>query len=206
MTDVNDGRMDGLRVTACERCPELCASRSRIVNGVGDEDAALLFVGEAPGEQEDREGEPFVGRSGDVLTEALRDRGLGRADVRITNCVRCRPPENRDPRVEERENCRAYLDREVELVDPDLIVTLGKVPGEHLLGRSLAVTKEAGTVHDARVGGRSRRVLVSVHPAATLYDPSQRETFGAALDEAVALAGPDESGSGGGGQSRLGEF
>ena len=205
MTDVDGGTMDGLEVTACERCPELCASRSRIVNGVGDEDADLLFVGEAPGEQEDREGEPFVGRSGDVLTEALRDRGLGRADVRITNSVRCRPPENRDPHVEERENCRAYLDREVELVDPELIVTLGKVPGEHLLGRSLAVTKEAGTVHDARVGGRSRRVLVSVHPAATLYDPNQKETFGAALDEAVALAGLDE-GNGGGGQSRLGEF
>jgi len=205
MTDVDGGTMDGLEVTACERCPELCASRSRIVNGVGDEDAALLFVGEAPGEQEDREGEPFVGRSGDVLTEALRDRGLARAEVRITNCVRCRPPENRDPHVEERENCRGYLEREVELVDPELIVTLGKVPGEHLLGRSLAVTKEAGTVHDVRVGGRSRRVLVSVHPAATLYDPSQKETFAAALDEAVALAGLDE-GSGGGGQSRLGEF
>ncbi|UWM56871.1 uracil-DNA glycosylase [Salinirubellus salinus] len=197
--------MDGLEVTACERCPELCASRSRIVNGVGDADAALLFVGEAPGEQEDREGEPFVGRSGDVLTAALRDRGLARQDVRITNCVRCRPPENRDPHVEERENCREYLDREVELVDPELIVTLGKVPGEHLLGRSLAVTKEAGTVHDARVGGRSRRVLVSVHPAATLYDPGQKETFAAALDEAVALAGLDAD-DGGGGQSRLGEF
>jgi DNA polymerase len=205
MTDV-DGTMEGVEVTACERCPELCASRSRIVNGVGNEDAALLFVGEAPGEQEDREGEPFVGRSGDVLTEALRDRGLARTDVRITNCVRCRPPDNRDPHVEERENCRTYLEREVELVDPELIVTLGKVPGEHLLGRSLAVTKEASTVHDARIGGRSRRVLVSVHPAATLYDPNQKETFGQALDEAVALAGLDEGGGSGGGQSRLGEF
>lgn len=208
MSDSADdgGTMDDLEVTACERCPELCASRSRIVDGVGDSDADLLFVGEAPGEQEDREGEPFVGRSGDVLTEALRDRGLGRADVRITNCVRCRPPDNRDPHVEERGNCREYLDREVELVDPELIVTLGRVPGEHVLGRSLAVTKEAGTVHDARIGGRSRRVLVSVHPAATLYDPNQKETFGAALDEAVELAGLDGGDGGGGGQSRLGEF
>ena len=206
MSDSADGTMEGLDVTACERCPELCASRSRIVNGVGDEDAALLFVGEAPGEQEDREGEPFVGRSGDVLTEALRDRGLARADVRITNSVRCRPPDNRDPHVEERENCRSYLEREIALVDPELIVTLGKVPGEHLLGRSLAVTKEAGTVHDARIGDESRRVLVSVHPAATLYDPNQKETFGNALDEAVALAGLDEGGENSGGQSRLGEF
>lgn len=206
MSDSADGTMDGLEVTACERCPELCTSRRRIVNGVGDEDAALLFVGEAPGEQEDREGEPFVGRSGDVLTEALRDRGLARADVRITNSVRCRPPDNRDPHVEERENCRTYLEREIALVDPELIVTLGKVPGEHLLGRSLAVTKEAGTVHDVRIGEHSRRVLVSVHPAATLYDPNQKETFGNALDEAVALAGLDAGGENGGGQSRLGEF
>ena len=196
--------MDGLEVTACERCPDLCESRSRIVNGVGDPDADLLFVGEAPGAQEDREGEPFVGRSGDVLTDALRDRGLGREDVRITNCVRCRPPENRDPHAEELENCRPYLEREVDRVDPDLIVTLGKVPSEHLHGRSVAVTKAAGTVHDVRVADASRRLLVCVHPAATLYDPNQRETFDAALDEAVSLAGGRSDG--GDGQSRLGEF
>jgi DNA polymerase len=200
--------MDGLEVTACERCPELCESRSRIVNGVGDPDAALLFVGEAPGEQEDRQGEPFVGRSGDVLTDALRDRGLAREDVRITNCVRCRPPENRDPHVEELENCRPYLEAEIDRVDPELIVTLGKVPGEHLLDRPVAVTKEAGTVHDVRIADAPRRLLVCVHPAATLYDPNQKATLGSALDEAVSLAG-GSGGSGGGstgGQSRLGEF
>jgi DNA polymerase len=197
------GEMDGLTVTACEACPELCESRSRIVNGVGPGDADLLFVGEAPGANEDAEGEPFVGRSGDVLTDALRDRGLARRDVRITNCVRCRPPDNRDPRAEELANCRGYLEREVDLVDPELVVTLGKVPAEHLLERSVAVTREAGTVHDARLGGASRRVLVCVHPAATLYDRSQESTFAAALDEAVALAGLDEDD---GGQSRLGEF
>jgi DNA polymerase len=80
------------------------------------------------------------------------------------------------------------------------------VPGEHLLGRSLAVTNEAGTVHDARIGGRSRRVLISIHPAATLYDPSQNDTFGAALDEAIGLAGLDETSADTEGQSRLGEF
>jgi DNA polymerase len=201
---MTDGTMVGLEVTACERCPELCDSRSRIVNGVGPENASLLFVGEAPGAQEDREGEPFVGRSGDVLTTALRDRGLARQDVRITNCVRCRPPENRDPTVEERNHCRAYLETEIERVAPDLLVTLGKVPSEHLLGRSVAVTKEAGTVHDVRIGERSQRLLVCVHPAATLYDPNQKETFGDALDEAVSLAGLDGGSSGG--QSRLGEF
>jgi uracil-DNA glycosylase family 4 len=193
--------MDDIAVQDCTRCAELCASRSRIVNGVGAADAELLFVGEAPGEQEDAEGEPFVGRSGDVLTEALRDRRLARRDVRITNCVRCRPPENRDPTVEERENCREYLEEEIEAVDPTVVVTLGKVPSEHLLERSVAVTKEAGRLHDVRIDGSTRRLLVCVHPAATLYDPSQRETFDDALDEALALVD-----DGSDGQSRLGDF
>jgi uracil-DNA glycosylase family 4 len=192
---------DDIAVTDCTRCEELCASRSRIVNGVGPDDADLLFVGEAPGENEDEQGEPFVGRSGDVLDDALRDRGLARRDIRITNCVRCRPPENRDPTTEELANCREYLEREIDAVDPEVVVTLGKVPSEHLLERSVAVTKEAGELHDARIAGTPRRVLVCVHPAATLYDPSQRETFGAALDEAVALIDDD-----GEGQSRLGDF
>ena len=203
MSEPLPGEMDGLDVTACEACAELCASRSRIVNGVGPADADLLFVGEAPGANEDAEGEPFVGRSGDVLTDALRDRGLAREDVRITNCVRCRPPDNRDPRSEELANCKGYLAAELARIDPELVVTLGKVPAEHLLERSVAVTNEAGDVHDARVGEGSYRVLLCVHPAATLYDRSQEETFADALDEAVALAGLDDDPEG---QSRLGDF
>lgn len=199
---MDEPQVDGVDVLACQACPDLCESRSRIVNGVGPESADILFVGEAPGAQEDQEGEPFVGRSGDVLDDALRDRGLDRTDVRITNCVRCRPPENRDPTVEERANCRPHLVREIELVDPELIVTLGKVPSEHLLGRSVGVTSEAGDLADARIDGTTRRVLICVHPAATLYDPSQQETFEAALDEAVALVDGSESG----GQARIGEF
>jgi DNA polymerase len=195
--------MDGLDVTACERCPELCDSRSRIVNGVGPTDADLLFVGEAPGAQEDEQGEPFVGRSGSVLDDALRDVGLARADVRITNCVRCRPPENRDPTKEELSNCREYLNTEIQRLDPDLVVTLGKVPSEHLLGRSVAVTKEAGEVFDVRVGDGSYRVLVCVHPAATLYDRSQESTFTDTIAQAAELAGV---GGGNSGQSRLGDY
>lgn len=189
---------DTLEVTGCERCPTLVDSRSRIVDGTGPSDADLLFVGEAPGAQEDTQGEPFVGRSGDVLEAGLRDAGLDRSDVRITNCVRCRPPENRDPTREELANCRGYLEREVAAVDPELLVTLGKVPAEHLLGRSVAVTTEAGEVYDADVGG-SRRILVCVHPAATLYDPGQREPFERTLRTAAEYAGD-------GGQSTLGEF
>lgn len=195
--------MEGLCVEDCERCPALVESRSRIVDGVGPADADLLFLGEAPGQKEDEGGEPFVGRSGDVLDEALRDAGIARSDVRITNCVRCRPPENRDPHKDELANCRDYLEQELDIVDPDLVVTLGKVPSEHLLERSLAVTKVAGSLHDARVGERAQRVLVSVHPAATLYDRSQRDSFFETIAQAAELAGLADAEDG---QQQLGDF
>ena len=197
--------LDGaLCVQSCERCPALVDSRSRIVNGVGPTDANLLFLGEGPGANEDSGGEPFIGRSGDVLDEALRAAGIVRSEVRITNCVRCRPPDNRDPTAAELANCRGYLDAEVARLDPELIVTLGKVPSEHLLDRSVAITGESGSVVDARIGGRSRRVLLSVHPAATLYDRSQRDGFFETVARAAELSGLGEST--GEGQSRLGEF
>ncbi|MFC6719133.1 uracil-DNA glycosylase family protein [Natrialbaceae archaeon GCM10025810] len=203
MDEVDAERMEGLHVPACERCLELIESRSRIVNGTGPEDADVLFVGEGPGAQEDAQGEPFVGRSGTVLDDALRSVGLDRETVRITNCVRCRPPENRDPKKGELANCRGYLETEIARLEPDVIVTLGKVPSEHLLGRSVAVTKEAGAVEDVRIDGETYRVLLSVHPAATLYDRSQESTFEAALEKAADLAGVDGGGSG---QTRLDGF
>ena len=193
----------GFSVADCERCPALVDSRSRIVNGTGPPTADLLFLGEAPGATEDERGEPFVGRSGDVLDDALRDAGLARADVRITNCVRCRPPDNRDPTAEELDNCRGHLVAELDAVDPELVVTLGKVPSEHLLDRSVAVTSEAGDVVEVRLGERSQRVLVCLHPAATLYDRSQADTFESTVATAAALAGVGE---GDGGQSRLGDY
>ncbi len=194
-------RVEGIDVLACEQCPELCESRSQIVNGTGATDASVLFVGEGPGANEDEQGEPFVGRSGDVLDSALRDRGLARSDVRITNCVRCRPPENRDPTTNELGNCREHLHREIVAVDPELIVPLGKVPSQHLLQRDVAVTKEAGSVVEHRIAGTPRRVVICVHPAATLYDSSQKDVFHRALDEAVSIVGHDA-----GGQSRLSEY
>lgn len=194
---------DELCVTECTRCPALVDARSQIVNGTGPENADLLFVGEGPGANEDEQGEPFVGRSGTVLDDGLRNVGLAREDVRITNCVRCRPPENRDPSKDELENCRGYLEHEIDLLDPDVIVTLGKVPSEHLLGRSVAVTKEAGSLEEVRIEGVPRRVLLCVHPAATLYDRSQEETFASALERAADLADVEGSESG---QSRLDGF
>ncbi|ELZ19619.1 phage SPO1 DNA polymerase-related protein [Haloterrigena salina JCM 13891] len=195
--------MDGLCVTECTRCPKLVDSRSRIVNGAGPEDADLLFVGEGPGANEDEQGEPFVGRSGTVLDDGLRTVGLDRTDIRITNCVRCRPPENRDPTKDELANCRGYLETEIDRLDPDVIVTLGKVPSEHLLGRSVAVTKEAGSLEEVRINGTPQRVLLCVHPAATLYDRSQEETFENALERAAELA---DVGDGDSGQTRLDGF
>lgn len=192
---------DGLVVTACERCPELVDSRSRIVNGVGPDDAAVLFVGEAPGEREDAQGEPFVGRSGEILDEVLRDNGLDRTIVRITNSVRCRPPDNRDPTASELDHCRSYLDAEISAVDPAVVVTLGKVPSENLLDRSVAVTKEAGAVETVAVDGTIRDVLICVHPAATLYDRSQRDTLETVIERAATIAGNPV-----GDQRRLEEF
>lgn len=200
-TPENDGTFcsETLAVSDCERCPALVESRSQIVSGVGPQDADLLFVGEAPGEREDQQGEPFVGRSGGVLDDCLRDVGLDRTDVRITNCVRCRPPENRDPTAGELGQCRGYLDREIATVDPELVVTLGKVPAETLLERSVAVTAEAGDIEEISIDGHRQRVLICVHPAATLYDPSQRDTFANTLATAVEYVGT-------GGQSTLGEY
>ncbi|MFC6722004.1 uracil-DNA glycosylase [Halobacteriaceae archaeon SHR40] len=192
-------RTERVGVVGCERCPELVDSRSQIVNGVGPDDADLLFVGEAPGANEDEQGEPFVGRSGDVLDDGLRDVGLARQDVRITNCVRCRPPENRDPTSEELDSCGGYLDREIAAVDPAVIVTLGKVPGELVLDRSVAVTSEAGDIDEIEIDGQRWQVLVCVHPAATLYDPGQQTAFDEALQVAAEYAGES-------GQSTLGEF
>lgn len=181
------GCMKGLTVTDCTRCPALVESRSRIVNGVGPSDADLLFVGEAPGEQEDAEGEPFVGRSGAILDDVLRQAGLSRADVRITNCIRCRPPGNRDPSKEELSNCQSYLEQEIHRVDPVVIMTLGKIASEHLLGRPVSVTREAGTLESLILAGGYRQVLVSVHPAASLYDPTQRETLERTISKAANL-------------------
>ena len=203
MSEDADALDESLCVGSCERCPALVDSRSQIVEGVGPVDADLVVVGEGPGANEDEAGEPFVGRSGDVLDEAFRDAGLARADVRITNCVRCRPPDNRDPRADELANCRGYLEAEIARLDPDLIVTLGKVPSEHILGRSVGITAESGDVVDARLGGASRRLLLSVHPAATLYDRSQRDGFFETIARAADLIGASE---GSDGQSRLGEF
>lgn len=192
--------MDDHVVTDCQRCSDLVASRSQIVNGTGNPDAELLLVGEAPGETEDQHGKPFVGRSGDVLTQSLSQHGIKREDIRITNCVRCRPEGNRNPKTSELENCFQHLLTEIEVVSPDVIMTLGKVPTEQLLDQSISVTSAAGTIRDTRLNGEMYRVLINIHPAATLYDPSQQEIFNQTIKKASELVSSSE------GQTRLGEY
>jgi DNA polymerase len=168
---------DSLELTGCEQCPKLCANRNRIVDGVGPLDARVVIVGEAPGATEDEQGEPFVGRSGDILDEALAEAGLSRSEVRITNCVRCRPPDNRDPHVGELANCLSYLDAELTAIDPAVVVPLGRIPVEQLLGDVGKVTDVAGSLYSQTETAWSGNVVASVHPAATLYNRSLRPVF-----------------------------
>lgn len=178
-----------LAVRDCEHCPKLVECRSQIVNGVGPVDAAIVFVGEAPGATEDDEGEPFIGRSGQILTEALSDRGIDREDVRITNCVRCRPPKNRDPNKTELANCSDHLDEELTRISPRVVVPLGRIPVQHILGDVGQITEVAGSVHEIEINGSPVTVVASVHPAATLYNRSLEPTFNETFDTISQLAG-----------------
>ncbi len=164
-----------LSVDSCTSCSSLCESRSQIVNGVGPRGTDIVLVGEAPGATEDDTGKPFTGRSGDILNEALERAGLDREEIRITNCVRCRPPDNRDPHVSELENCSAYLFEELQRIAPRVVVPLGRVPTNQVLGERMD-----GTVTEL-VGDQFSlapyEVVVSVHPAATIYNRDLRPTF-----------------------------
>jgi len=181
MSDGEHRAVDTFTPENCTRCPELCDERTQIVNGVGPISADILIVGEAPGEAEDTRGKPFIGRSGDVLTSVLRDSGIQRTDVRITNTVRCRPPDNRDPSREEQSNCQPYLYNEIQSVNPDVIVPVGRIPTTAFLDDPPPITACAGTEFTATINADDWVVVPSVHPAATLYnrdlEPVFKETF-----------------------------
>jgi DNA polymerase len=156
---------DALREAAlgCTRCV-LSETRTQVVFGVGDPAAGLMFVGEGPGEQEDLQGEPFVGRAGQLLTLLIEGIGLTRADVYIANVVKCRPPGNRDPLPVEIETCRPYLEAQLSFIEPEVVVTLGNFATKLLLQTKDGITKLRGKEFPYRDG-----VLVPVlHPAAVL--------------------------------------
>ncbi len=171
------GNIKESKVITCEKCQSLVASRNQIVNGAGKIDAEVLFIGEGPGKEEDLSGKPFMGRSGKVLDRSLENNGIKRSGIRITNCVRCRPEGNRNPSKEELFNCKGHLYEEIHIVDPGLIVTLGKVSSEHLLGREVKVTEESGKIELIDISGTMRSLLICIHPAATLYNPKQKIIF-----------------------------
>ena len=153
----------------CRKC-RLCAGRTTVVFGVGDPSARVMFIGEGPGADEDRLGEPFVGRAGQLLNSMIRAMGLRREDVYIANVVKCRPPGNRDPQPDEVAACLPYLARQIELIDPTVLVTLGRVAAGHLLGTSAPISSYRGRWQR----WRDRDVMPTFHPAYLLRSPSQK--------------------------------
>ena len=162
--------------SGCLRCP-LSETRTKVVFGAGNADADLMFVGEAPGAEEDRRGLPFVGRAGGLLNEMLAGIGMSRDDVFIANVLKCRPPGNRDPQPVEIESCRPYLFEQVRLIEPRVVATLGNFATKLLSGNPTGITRVRGTpqVHD--LGGRTVFLLPLFHPAAALRTPAVAETL-----------------------------
>ena len=166
--------LDELRVQveSCRRCP-LCDGRTQTVFGVGNPHARVMFIGEAPGKNEDLQGEPFVGAAGHYLNELLGCAGLRREDVFIANVLKCRPPGNRDPRPEEIQTCTPFLREQTRTINPEVLVTLGKFSTQFVLKTQVGITRLHGRVQ------RAGKFLVFpiFHPAAALYDGAKREAL-----------------------------
>ncbi len=183
------------QAAGCELCPQLVESRSQVVFGTGPADAALMLVGEAPGASEDREGLPFVGASGRLLDTLLGGIGLGRQEVFIANVLKCRPPENRDPKPEEVANCSPWLERQLEIVNPAVVVTLGNFATRLLRGDPAPIGKVRGRPEIVSVGSRQVRLFPVFHPAAALYRrPNLKvlETDFAEIPGLLALGPPEQ--------------
>jgi DNA polymerase len=179
----------------CTRCPQLAQARHTVVFGSGDADADLMFVGEAPGRNEDEQGLPFVGQAGKLLSELLGDIGLERSDVFVVNVLKCRPPGNRDPLPQEIANCQSYLWRQLELIEPKVVCTLGNFATKLLRSDFTGITRLHGRAEVRVVGPRAVRLYPLYHPAAALYTRSLldtlREDF-ARIPELLALEAPEQ--------------
>lgn len=165
------------QVKSCVRCQELADTRQNVVFGAGNADADLMFIGEAPGASEDEQGLPFVGRAGKLLETLLGEIGLERGDVFIANVLKCRPPGNRDPLPGEIENCREYLYRQVELIQPRVICSLGNFSTKLLRDDPTGITRLHGKAETIVLGRRAVRLYPIFHPAAALYTPRMLETL-----------------------------
>ena len=157
-------------VAGCTRCA-LAGGRTQVVFGSGDPNADLMVVGEAPGFHEDKQGVPFVGAAGKLLDQLLTGIGLTRADVYVANVIKCRPPGNRDPLPEEIEACEAHLWRQIELIQPRVVATLGNFATKLLSGRPSGITRVHGQEQETTLGGRHVLLYPLYHPAAALYTP-----------------------------------
>jgi DNA polymerase len=178
----------------CVAC-QLHHGRTRVVFGAGNADADLMFVGEAPGANEDRMGLPFVGQAGKLLDRLLGEIGLERSDVFIANTIKCRPPDNRDPYPNEIETCRPYLFRQIDLIEPIVICTLGNFATKLLRGDPTGISRLHGQPEVRVIGPRAVRLYPLYHPAAALYTPSTLETLRAdfsRIPELLALGAPPQ--------------
>jgi DNA polymerase len=153
-----------LDASTCTRC-RLAQGRTQVVYGVGDPSADLMFIGEAPGFHEDRQGEPFVGAAGQLLNRMLAEVEIPRSDVYINNVILCRPPGNRDPLEDELIACKPWLDERIEIIDPAVIVTLGNWATRYILGKQVSITRVRGQ----RFPWNGRTVIPTFHPAAILH-------------------------------------
>jgi uracil-DNA glycosylase len=163
-------------VQRCEKCP-LHETRTKVVFGAGNADADLMFVGEAPGAEEDRQGLPFVGRAGQLLNQLLEEIGLSREEVFIANVLKNRPPGNRDPLPPEIQACEPWLWQQVALIEPRVVCTLGNFSTKLLTGSQTGITKVRGTPQVHELGGRMVYLLPLFHPAAALRTPAVKETL-----------------------------
>ena len=178
-------RLDAIKQDILDQniCPHLAETAKQLVMGDGNPDADIVFIGEAPGKKEDETGRPFVGAAGKFLDASLAAAGLSRADVYITNIVKYRPPNNRDPLPEEKAAFWPYLLRQIDIINPKIIVTLGRHSGGYFMP-DLQISRDHGVLREVTLEGKTYRVLPLYHPAAALYNGSMRQTL---LDDFVRI-------------------
>ena len=175
-------------VAGCVRC-RLSRGRTQVVFGAGNPHAELMFVGEAPGFHEDKQGLPFVGQAGKLLDKLLAEIGMQRSDVFVANVLKCRPPGNRNPQPDEIEACESHLFRQIELIEPVVVATLGNFATKLLSGSPLGITRVHGQEQETTIGGRSVLLYPLYHPAAALYTPSMLSILAADFARLPQLLG-----------------
>ncbi|MGE5433379.1 MAG: uracil-DNA glycosylase [Candidatus Doudnabacteria bacterium] len=175
-------------VAGCTKC-RLAEGRTQVVFGVGDPSADLMFVGEAPGFHEDQQGKPFVGQAGKLLDKLLAGIGLERDQVYVANVLKCRPPGNRDPQPDEIEACEGHLFRQISMIEPKVVGTLGNFATKLLSGKPTGITRVHGAEQEATLGGRSVLLYPLYHPAAALYTPAMLKVLEADFARLPELLG-----------------